>query len=138
MAVCGIEIQGNEAFFVSLDGTREHHHLVAPSFRKISLSDHTNQDIIHSFFQTVQAHLRDANISKIGIRARQTKGNYAGGSITFKIEGILQMVDVPVSVIHPLTLQKTLRNCPPSQIPDEIYKYQQNAYEVAYHLLEAE
>lgn len=138
MAVCGIDIQGSEAFFVSLNGKKSNHHVIASNFRKISLADHTSQDLVRSLFQTVEAHFRDAGIRQVGIRARQTKGNFAGSPLTFKIEGIIQMVDFPVTLIHPGTIQKTLRSHPFSEFPGEIYKYQREAYEIAYHLLEVD
>jgi hypothetical protein len=135
--VCGIEINGSEAILVTLEGTRQEHEIIGTKFKRIKINDEKNQNDIHSFHQTISDYFATNRIQEIGIKARMTKGEYAGGPISFKIEGIIQTLEVPVKLIYPISINATLKKEPINLEELNLNKYQYEAYKVAYHMLGA-
>ncbi|MBL0387572.1 DUF3010 family protein [Tumebacillus sp. ITR2] len=135
MKVCGIELKGSEAIVVSLEGTKGEFTRLAPTTKKIALSDNKTQESAQSFLQTIQQYLRDAGIEAVGIKERATTGEFGGGAMTFKLEGLIQSLDLPVQLFHPSTLAATMRRTPVSIEDQKLHKYQTDAFKVAYHLL---
>ena len=135
--VCGIDIEGSTAIVIILKGTKQSHSRISTKFNKIELKEHKSQAEIHSFRLTVFSHFFNENVSIVGIKGRATKGQFSGGPISFKIEGLIQTVEnIPVEIISPSTIAATLRKHPINVENLGINKYQYNAYKVAYHLLE--
>lgn len=136
--VCGIELSGSEARVVILHGTKRNFQLAPTKFRKVSLADSTSQEQVRSFAQTVNQHLQEQGVAVCGLNARNTKGDHAGGPISFKLEGLIQLAPCEVILVHPSTLRAALRKQP---IPEHFspgFKYLDTAAELAYYLLDAE
>lgn len=133
MIVCGIEIKGSQAILVSLDGSQASYKVVGLYLRRIKLDDHKDQAQVKSFLTTILAYSSQEKIERIGIRARAASGSFAGGGVSFKIEGIIQTQNVPVAIIAPQTLKARMATV--REMPDELTGYQKNAYDLAYYLL---
>ena len=67
--------------------------IVAKASSRLTLSDDTDQAAVRAFFALLHAFVRDNVIDRIAIRGRQTKGKFAGGSTSFKIEGPIQLLE---------------------------------------------
>ncbi|MEG3012655.1 MAG: DUF3010 family protein, partial [Pseudomonas sp.] len=93
MKTCGIEIKGSEAIIAvaSLDNQALSH--VALATKKIALEDDDEAANVKAFARQVAAFVRDNGITRIAIKKRSKKGEFAGGPTTFKIEGVLQLLD---------------------------------------------
>ncbi|PMY40465.1 DUF3010 domain-containing protein [Pseudomonas sp. GW456-L14] len=131
MSICGIEIKGSEAIFALVtlqDGTAQH---LANTCKKIALDDDDEAANVKAFAAQVAAFVRDNGISRIAIKKRSKKGEFAGGPTTFKIEGVFQLLDnCEVTLLSPQTInaQNKKHNF---DLPATLNKYQHEAYKTA-------
>lgn len=133
--VCGIELSASEAILVTIEGTKSNFKIINNDFKRISLGDKMSQSDVLSFKQTIQNYFENEGIKKVGIKARATKGDFAGGPMSFKLEGILQTLDIPVELIHSSTIAAAIRKHGVDITNQQINKYQYEAFKVAYYLL---
>ena len=130
MSICGIEIKGSEAIFAiaSLQNDTLQH--VAIATKKIALEDDDEAANVKAFAAQVTAFVRDNGISRIAIKKRSKKGEFAGGPTTFKIEGVFQLLDCDVTLLSPQTInaQNKKHNF---DLPSTLNKYQHEAYKAA-------
>ncbi|MGH9819176.1 MAG: DUF3010 family protein [Pyrinomonadaceae bacterium] len=133
--ICGIDLDKNEARFVVLDGHAQSFELVSTDVARLALADPKNQTEVRRFHDRVQAFFDDNGIELVGIRERLSKGRMKGGTITFKLEGLVQTCRQEVVLIPPATIRKAIStaNIEFSELP--IAKFQHEAYGVAYCLL---
>ncbi len=130
---CGIEIKGNSAIVVVLEGEPDNFKVIPTEFKKTNLNDSNNQEDVKSFSNVISSFFKAHNFDKIGIKERATKGKFAGGPTSFKIEGLIQNTDFPVSIIHGLTMKSMLKNLDVEFTG--VNNYQVEAMKVAYCLM---
>jgi hypothetical protein len=130
---CGIELKGKEARIVVLEGNPEDYIVVSTGITKIALADPKNQDEVRYFYNEVVAFLEDGDFDRIGIKERISRGRFAGGTTTFKIEGLIQNTDFPVEIIHAGRIKAKLKevDLDISMVKD----YQVEAMRVALYLM---
>ncbi|SEM79503.1 Protein of unknown function [Pseudomonas sp. ok272] len=131
MNICGIEIKGSEAIIAlaSLDGQALGHLPLAT--KKIALDDDDDANNVRRFAAQVAAFVREQGIERIAIKKRSKKGEFAGGPTTFKIEGVLQLLDgCEVSLLSPQTLNAQYKKHA-FDLPATLNKYQHEAYKTA-------
>jgi hypothetical protein len=130
MSICGIEIKGSEAIFAiaSLQGDALQH--VAIATKKIALEDDDEAANVKAFAAQVAAFVSENGISRLAIKKRSKKGEFAGGPTTFKIEGVFQLLDCEVTLLSPPTInaQNKKHNF---ELPSTLNKYQHEAYKTA-------
>ncbi|MCE4057609.1 DUF3010 family protein [Pseudomonas sp. Au-Pse12] len=131
MSICGIEIKGSEAIFAlaSLqDGAPQHQPLAT---KKIALEDDDEAANVKAFASQVGAFVREHGITRIAIKKRSKKGEFAGGPTTFKIEGVFQLLEqCEVSLLSPQTLNAQYKKHA-FELPATLNKYQHEAYKAA-------
>ena len=88
MKSCGIELKGNNAIIVGLEGSKSQL-VVSNNVKKIELPDMYDNNAVGTFYQKIAAELQDFDC--IVIKKRPEKGKFAGGPITFKMEGLIQL-----------------------------------------------
>ena len=105
MTICGIDIKGSEAIFaVATQGAHGLEH-VAIATKKIALDDDENAAHVKAFAASIAAFMGTHAITRIAIKKRSKKGEFAGGPTTFKIEGVFQLLDgVEVTLLSPQTI----------------------------------
>ncbi len=131
--ICGIEIKGSTAIIVVLEGDADNFKVIPTEFKKIALEDSNNQAAVKSFYKVISDFFKENNFDSIGIKERATKGKFSGGAPTFKMEGLIQLSDFPVSLIHGRTLKAKLKE---KELDfTEVNNYQIEAMKVAYCLL---
>lgn len=93
MKICGIEIKGSEALLAvaSLQAGSPVH--VGLATKKIGLEDDEDAAQVKAFAAQVKAFVSEHGIERLAIKKRSKKGDFAGGPTTFKIEGVLQLLD---------------------------------------------
>jgi hypothetical protein len=133
--ICGIDLDKNEARFVVLDGHARDFELVRTTLTRLVLADPKSQGEVRHFQIAVQNFFDENRIVTVGIRERLSKGRMKGGTITFKLEGLIQTCRQEVVLISPATIRKaiTAANIEFSELP--ISKFQYEAYGVAYCLI---
>ncbi|CRM26548.1 hypothetical protein H097_07640 [Pseudomonas sp. FH4] len=128
MTLCGIEIKGSEAIIAVAAPDLTH---VTMATKKIALEDDDEAANVKAFASQVAAFVRDNGITRIAIKKRSKKGEFAGGPTTFKIEGVLQLLDgVEVTLLSPQTInaQHKKHNF---ELPATLNKYQHEAFKTA-------
>jgi len=134
MRTCGIDLKGNEAIIVSLEGSAAQYHQIGGTVKKIKLKDPNDQNEVQFFFKSLSSYVREQRCDQIGIKERASKGKFAGGPTSFKMEGLIQLVDCPVAIIHARTIQAKLKS---ADIDIAGFnQYQLDALRIAYYLFE--
>ena len=131
MTICGIEIKGSEAIIAvaSLDNQTLTH--VALATKKIALDDDDEAANVKAFAAQVKAFVQANAITRIAIKKRSKKGEFAGGPTTFKIEGVFQLLEgVEVTLLSPQTINAQYKKHT-FDLPATLNKYQHEAYKTA-------
>ena len=135
MIICGIEISGSEARLVLLNGTKALFTHVNTEPRKIKIHDDEEQNEMKIFRDSIFSFLTDNRVELVAIKKRGKKGEYSGGPVGFKIEGIIQLLEgCPVSLIAPQTISAMQRKHEPAK-PSSLKKYQYTAFETGFSAL---
>lgn len=136
MTICGIEISSSEVRFALINGTKSNFSHIEVEPRKLKLSDDTDQDEVKAFRDSLFAFFRENNVDLVAIKKRGKKGEYSGGPIGFKLEGIAQLYEnCPVNLVAPQTISASLKKNSPD-IPESLRKYQYIAFQTAFSVLE--
>lgn len=135
MRICGVELTGNDAVVCLLELNSGQFILPDCRVRKVSLPKaHSREDL--QKFQSVFAKLmEDYRIDRVVIRERMTKGKFAGGAVSFKLESAIQLIDgVEVDVLSPAAIKQVLAENPlPIPFAETGLKgFQEPAFIVAY------
>lgn len=129
MKICGIELKGNEAIVVCLLFDGSDYTFINKDVKKIKLKDTDVQSDVQEFTQKLYSFFNSANFDGIGIKGRAKKGKFAGGSVSFKIEGIIQNSKYPVVIFPGATIKAKLKNTEVDAL--EINGYQEDALRAA-------
>ncbi|KRP42700.1 Protein of unknown function [Pseudomonas libanensis] len=131
MTLCGIEIKGSEAIIAlaALDNQALTH--VALTTKKLALDDDDEAANVKAFAAQVKAFVQGNGITRIAIKKRSKKGEFAGGPTTFKIEGVFQLLEgVEVTLLSPQTINAQNKKHT-FDLPATLNKYQHEAYKTA-------
>lgn len=133
--IAGIDLDKNEARFVLLTGHPLNFEIAATALTRLGIADPKNQSEVREFQSTVQSFFDEFGVETVAIRERLAKGRMKGGTITFKLEGLIQTCRQPVVVISPATIRKAISaaNIDFAELP--IAKYQYEAYGAAYTMM---
>ncbi len=131
MTICGIEIKGSEAIFaLATQGANGLEH-TALATKKIALEDDEDAANVKAFASQIAAFVQANGITRIAIKKRSKKGEFAGGPTTFKIEGIFQLLNnCDVQLLSPQTLNAQFKKHA-FELPASLNKYQHDAYKAA-------
>ena len=110
MKYCGIELKGDEARVIGVEKKGDSYSISSLAVDKFKIKDPSNQAEMQSFATTFQRFLTAGHFDVIGIKGRMTKGRFAGGSTSFKMEGIIQCMPFPIYIINPATIRSKLKN----------------------------
>ena len=101
--ICGIEIKGNEAIIVLCDNSKETLGVSESKFKKIAL-DANEQDLYKSFYETLLSFTKQNAVEKIYLKKPVDKGQQIAGANAFRIEAVINLIDIPVVSLHTNTL----------------------------------
>ena len=110
MKYCGIELKGDEARVIGVVSKGKSYSITSLAIDKFNIKDPSNQKEIQSFAAKFQLFLTAGHFDVIGIKGRMTKGRFAGGSTSFKMEGIIQCMPFDIYIINPATIRSKLKN----------------------------
>lgn len=110
MKYCGIELKGDEARVISVEIAADSYSVNSLLVDKFKIKDPASQQEMQSFAATFQRFLTAGQFDMIGIKGRMTKGRFAGGSTSFKLEGIIQCMPFSISIINPATIRAKLKD----------------------------
>ena len=130
--IAGIDLDKYEARFVILSGHAMNFDILPTDVTRLGIADPKDQQEVRDFQTLVQAFFDKYDVNTVAIRERLSKGRMKGGTITFKLEGLIQTCRQPVSIISPATIRKAISaaNIEFQELP--IAKFQYEAYGAAY------
>src|SRR5688572_14249170 len=105
MKYCGIELKGDEARVIEVETKGDSYSVNSLAVDKFKIKDPSSQQEMQSFAATFQQFLTAGHFDVIGIKGRMTKGRFAGGSTSFKLEGIIQCMPFGIYIINPATIR---------------------------------
>lgn len=127
---------GSEARLVLLNGDKASFSHADVKPKKLILTNDENPDEVRAFRDSIFAFFRENNVTIVAIKKRGKKGEFSGGPVGFKLEGIIQLYeDCPVRLVAAQTISAIQKKDSPDK-PDSILKYQQVAFETAYSVLQ--
>ncbi len=130
MKICGVDLKSNNAILVLLDDKE----FIDLKIKKITLEDDEKQEDIRNFCSEFLLFLEQNGIDKIVIKKRAKKGNFAGGPVTFKMEGLIQLN--PICDVDLISSQSISSFEKKNEIdfPISLKKYQEQAFLTAYSI----
>ncbi len=131
--VCGIVLKSNEFISVCLEGTQDDYNVYPTTYQKVKLHDSKDQKVVKDFKNEILNFFDFEDFHHIGIKERISKGRFAGGPITFKMEGLIQSSDYPVYLVHTNKIKAKTKDKHIRM--DEVKAYQHDALLLAYYLL---
>ena len=124
MNICGIELKANNIILVVLNDNN----YTETKIKKLIIEDDEKQEYIRKFCNEFLDFLQKNEIEKVFIKKRAKKGTFAGGAVTFKIEGLIQLN--PLCSVDLISSQSisTFEKKNQIEFPKELKKYQEQAY----------
>ena len=110
MKVCG-ELKGNDAVICLMIFEKGLYTLLECRVKKISISDATNQQQLQKFQFDFTKLMADYQVDHVVIKERMTRGKFAGGSVSFKLEASIQLIEyLNVTLLSSAKIKETLKN----------------------------
>lgn len=126
--VCGIELKSSEAIFAIVESDGDEIEYVVTEPKRMKVADDEAVGDVQSFYDAFRNFLRDNHIDQIVIKKRAKRGKLAGGAVTFKLEGLVQLNGiVPVNFISGQGMAAAQRRAP-LDIPKGLNRYQEQAF----------
>ncbi len=124
MKICGMELKSSNAVLVVLDDTE----FCDLKIKKLTIDNDESQEDIRQFCNEFLLFLEQNQIEKVVIKKRAKKGNFAGGAVTFKMEGLIQLnPQCEVELISSQSISSfEKKNI--VEFPSSLKKYQEQAY----------
>ncbi|SMP71396.1 DUF3010 family protein [Anoxynatronum buryatiense] len=130
--ICGIELKSSEAIFALIEWEDGEAKYLDTDPKRLQIADDECVVAVQSFLDAFRNFLQDNYIDQIVIKKRNKRGRLSGGAVTFKLEGLIQINGtVPVDFISGQGISAAQRRTP-LEIPEEIKRYQEQAYLAAY------
>jgi len=130
MKICGIELKSNYTILTLVDFNYDTKNIeyIDLKIKKIILDDDENQNSVISYQEQINTFFNENQVEKILIKKRAKKGNFSGGAVTFKMEGIIQLYKK--AEVFLLTAQSisSYEKKNEIQIPNKLKKYQEQSY----------
>jgi len=128
MNICGIELKSNNAIVSVIHKDAEKINFSNTKVKKIILQNDEDKHSLLQFQDEIEQYLEENKIDKIALKKRAKKGTFAGGSVTFKAETIIQLntiCDVTFVTSQAITKYTKANEI---ELPKELNKYQEQAY----------
>ena len=141
MKVCGIELKANDAIICIISLEQGLYTLHECRVKKISIADATKQEQMQKFQFDIAKLLTDYQIEQVVIKERLTKGKFAGGSVSFKLEAAIQLIaDMPVHLLAASKIKAILKESHTQmQFQDTgLKQFQEQAFMAAFAFLESQ
>ena len=130
MKCLGIELKGSTCIGVLVDSKSN-----VLSTLKLEIPDSYNNEHISSFVDQFQNFIRSHQPDRIVVKKRQEKGKFAGGAISFKMEGLIQLSSKSNTAFLSGTQLNAFIKKSALEVP-EVKKYQSQALFCALYALD--
>lgn len=110
MRVCGVELTGNDAVICLMELDHGLYSLPDCRARRLSINDSSNREQLAKFQFDFNKLMQDYKVKHIIVRERMTKGKFAGGSTSFKLEAAIQLLnDIDVTLFSATQVKESLK-----------------------------
>ena len=131
MRFAGAAISGDELVLVTVIRSGVDFTIDASASMKLKFNGGADQHAVRAFFSAVAGFVRNSNIDRVAVRGRQAKGKFAGGPVSFKIEGFLQVLEnCKTDILMPTTIAAAVKRHK-FALPPKAFKYQNDSFLVA-------
>jgi hypothetical protein len=128
MRVCGVELKANNTILTVAELNDDIVDYIDLKIKKIILENDEEKDDIISYAKQILSFINEEKIEQIIIKKRAKKGNFSGGAVTFKMEGIIQLNPVcEVELISGQAIGSFDRKNE-TEFPNTLKKYQEQSY----------
>lgn len=135
MIICGVELTGNDAVVCLLQLDRGQFLIPECRVRKLSLKKEHTTDDLRQFQFAFAKLMSDYRVDRVVIRERMTKGKFAGGAVSFKLEAAIQLInELQVELMSAAQIKAVLADRPlPVPFAETGLKgFQEQAFTLAY------
>jgi|TARA_B110000090_G_scaffold197694_1_gene235899 hypothetical protein len=139
MKICGIELKGNDAVICLMLFEEGLYTLLECRVKKISISDATDQQQLQKFQFEFAKLMADYQVDRVVIKERMTRGKFAGGSVSFKLEASIQLIEkLNVTLLSSAKIKETLKNSDTSMNFNDtgLKQFQEQAFVTGFAYLE--
>jgi|TARA_B110000971_G_scaffold171279_1_gene176024 hypothetical protein len=139
MKICGIELKGNDAVICLMLFEEGLYTLLECRVKKISISDATDQQQLQKFQFEFAKLMADYQVDHVVIKERMTRGKFAGGSVSFKLEASIQLIEkLHVTLLSSAKIKETLKNSDTSMNFNDtgLKQFQEQAFVTGFAYLE--
>ncbi|MBL1321784.1 MAG: DUF3010 family protein [Methylophaga sp.] len=111
MKICAVDLKANDAIICLMSLSDGLYNLHDCRIKKLSIVDATSTEQLRCFQVDFVKLMEDYQIEKVVIRERMTKGKFAGGAVSFKLEAAIQLNNsLEVSLLSPSKIKETIKN----------------------------
>lgn len=134
MKVIAIDIRGSKAIFLALSFQESTVKNITEKFTSLELKDHKDSGQLKAYQKTIFDFLNGIAPDRIAVFGKNTKGQFQGSAIAFKIEGLIQSFPaVDVEVISPVSLAAFEKK---NELPTiDTFVYQKDAARLGLYLI---
>lgn len=134
MRVCGVELKGGEAIICLLSYEGETFNVPDCRQQSFVISHSESTESIRDFHFAFSKLMEDYKVDKVVIVSREQKGKLAGSATSFKAEAAIQLLELPVILMSPVTVKERLKRNPPMVDFDGLglKRFQNLAFDAAY------
>jgi len=139
MKVCGVELKGNDAVVCLMSLNDGLYTLLECRVKKVSIADATDQQQLKKFQFDFAKLMADYQIDHIVIKERMTRGKFAGGAASFKLEAALQLIEnLDVSLLSSAKIKDIIKNTHTTMNFKDtgLKQFQEQAFTTAFAYLE--
>ena len=139
MKICGIELKGNDAVICLMLFEEGLYTLLECRVKKISISDATDQQQLQKFQFEFAKLMADYQVDRVVIKERMTRGKFAGGSVSFKLEASIQLIEkLNVTLLSSAKIKETLKNSDTSMNFNDtgLKQFQEQAFMTGFSYIE--
>ncbi len=140
MKVCGVELKGNDAVVCLMSLDEGLYTLLECRVKKISIDDASNQQQLQKFQFDFAKLMTDYQVDHIVIKERMTRGKFAGGAASFKLESAIQLIaEINVSLLSGATIKDILKESHTTMNFKDtgLKQFQEQAFTTAFAYLES-
>ncbi len=139
MKVCAVDLKANDAIICLMSLTDGLYNLHECRIKKLSIANAASTEQIQKFQFDFAKLMKDYQIEHIVIRERMTKGKFAGGAVSFKLEAAIQLADsLKVSLLSPAKIKEIIKNSRVEMSFNEtgLKQFQEQAFMTGFAFLE--
>jgi hypothetical protein len=139
MKVCAVDLKANDAIICLMSLTDGLYNLHECRVKKISIADASNGVQLQRFQFDFVKLMADYQVEHVVIRERMTRGKFAGGAVSFKLEAAIQLADsLKVSLLSPSKIKEIIKNSRVQMSFEEtgLKQFQQHAFMTGFAFLD--